>query len=90
MVCKTKTKTVLFNSEKNYLIQWLDATLSNQTTSLFQWALELADYEKTFLDQAAQVNSWDRLLMENGEKVGMIVLETLPLTKTFFVIYTYF
>ena len=34
--------------------------------------MELADYEKTFLDQAAQVNSWDRLLMENGEKVKMI------------------
>jgi len=34
-----------------------------------KWALELADYEKTFLDQAAQVNSWDRLLMENGEKI---------------------
>ena len=23
------------------------------------------------MDQAAQVNSWDRLLMENGEKVQM-------------------
>lgn len=34
-----------------------------------KWALELTDYEKTFLDQAAQVNSWDRLLMENGEKI---------------------
>ena len=39
---------------------------------LFQWAVELADYEKTFLDQATQVNAWDRLLMENGEKVGVV------------------
>ena len=35
----------------------------------FQWTVELTDFEKTFLDQAAQVNAWDRLLMENGEKV---------------------
>lgn len=33
--------------------------------------MELADYEKTFLNQADQVNAWDRLLMENGEKVGI-------------------
>lgn len=31
--------------------------------------MELADYEQTFLHQADQVNQWDRLLMENGEKV---------------------
>ena len=42
-----------------------------KTTFLFQWNDELKDYEKTFLDQAAQVNAWDRLLMENGEKVGV-------------------
>lgn len=34
-----------------------------------KWNDELKDYEKTFLDQAAQVNAWDRLLMENGEKI---------------------
>ncbi|KAK3727488.1 hypothetical protein QZH41_006433 [Actinostola sp. cb2023] len=33
------------------------------------WASELEDYERTFLDQAGQVNAWDRLLMENGEKI---------------------
>lgn len=33
--------------------------------------MELADYEKTFLNQADQVNAWDRLLMENGEKVSV-------------------
>lgn len=33
--------------------------------------MDLTEYEKTFLDQAAEVNAWDRLLMENGEKVGV-------------------
>lgn len=31
--------------------------------------MDLTEYEKTFLDQAAEVNAWDRLLMENGEKI---------------------
>lgn len=34
-----------------------------------KWTLDLTEYEKTFLDQAAEVNAWDRLLMENGEKI---------------------
>lgn len=35
-----------------------------------KWSLELEDQEKHFLQQATQVNAWDRTLIENGEKVG--------------------
>lgn len=34
-----------------------------------KWSLELEDQEKHFLQQATQVNAWDRTLIENGEKV---------------------
>lgn len=34
-----------------------------------KWSLELEDQEKHFLHQATQVNAWDRMLIENGEKV---------------------
>ncbi|XP_042638419.1 nucleoporin-62 C-terminal-like protein [Orycteropus afer afer] len=33
------------------------------------WHLELEDYEKHFLYQANRVNAWDRILIENGEKI---------------------
>ncbi|XP_066995442.2 nuclear pore glycoprotein p62 [Anabrus simplex] len=34
-----------------------------------KWTLELEEQEKVFLNQATQVNAWDRLLIENGEKL---------------------
>jgi nuclear pore complex protein Nup62 len=34
-----------------------------------KWTLELEEQEKVFLNQATQVNAWDRLLMTNGEKI---------------------
>ena len=34
-----------------------------------KWTLELEEQEKIFLQQATQVNAWDRLLVDNGEKV---------------------
>ncbi|XP_077583772.1 uncharacterized protein LOC144203984 isoform X2 [Stigmatopora nigra] len=34
-----------------------------------KWSLELEDQERHFLQQATQVNAWDRLLVENGEKI---------------------
>ncbi|KAL0176863.1 hypothetical protein M9458_029193, partial [Cirrhinus mrigala] len=33
-----------------------------------KWSSELEDQERHFLDQATQVNAWDRMLVENGEK----------------------
>ncbi|XP_072361056.1 nucleoporin 62 like isoform X2 [Scyliorhinus torazame] len=34
-----------------------------------KWSVELEDQEKLFLHQATQVNAWDRMLIENGEKI---------------------
>uniref|UniRef100_A0A3B4VEE6 Nuclear pore glycoprotein p62 n=1 Tax=Seriola dumerili TaxID=41447 RepID=A0A3B4VEE6_SERDU len=34
-----------------------------------KWSLELEDQERHFLQQATQVNAWDRMLVENGEKI---------------------
>ena len=36
----------------------------------FQWSLELQDQEKVFLQQSNQVNAWDRMLADSGEKVS--------------------
>lgn len=35
-----------------------------------KWMSELEKQEQDFLELATQVNAWDRLLVENGEKVG--------------------
>ncbi|XP_041365873.1 nuclear pore glycoprotein p62-like isoform X2 [Gigantopelta aegis] len=37
--------------------------------SINKWMAELEEQEQTFLQQATQVNAWDRLVMENGEKI---------------------
>ncbi|XP_070554864.1 nuclear pore glycoprotein p62-like isoform X2 [Ptychodera flava] len=34
-----------------------------------KWTVDLEDQEKVFLIQATQVNAWDRLLIDNGEKI---------------------
>ncbi|XP_077392832.1 nucleoporin 62 like [Festucalex cinctus] len=34
-----------------------------------KWSLELDEQERHFLQQATQVNAWDRMLVENGEKI---------------------
>lgn len=34
-----------------------------------KWSLELEDQEKHFLQQATQVNAWDRTLIHNGERI---------------------
>uniref|UniRef100_A0A3B4CTH2 Nuclear pore glycoprotein p62 n=1 Tax=Pygocentrus nattereri TaxID=42514 RepID=A0A3B4CTH2_PYGNA len=34
-----------------------------------KWSSELEDQERHFLQQATQVNAWDRMLVENGEKI---------------------
>ena len=36
-----------------------------------KWTLELEEQEAIFLEQATQVNAWDRLLIDNGDKVGV-------------------
>ncbi|XP_072946592.1 uncharacterized protein Nup62 [Epargyreus clarus] len=34
-----------------------------------KWTQELEEQEKTFINQATQLNAWDRLLIANGEKI---------------------
>lgn len=41
-----------------------------------RWATDLAKYQKDFKDQANKVASWDRLLVENGEKIQKLYLNT--------------
>lgn len=36
-----------------------------------KWMTELEEQERLFLTQATQVNAWDRLLIDNGEKVSV-------------------
>lgn len=35
-----------------------------------KWTLDLEEQESIFLQQALQVNAWDRLLIENGDSVS--------------------
>lgn len=45
--------------------------LKNKTMDeiITRWATDLSKYQKDFQDQAMTVASWDRLLVENGEKI---------------------
>ncbi|XP_010848022.1 PREDICTED: nuclear pore glycoprotein p62 [Bison bison bison] len=46
------------------------STATTTTRSLInKWSLELEDQERHFLQQATQVNAWDRTLIENGERI---------------------
>lgn len=40
--------------------------------SVNRWKLELEEHEASFINQATQVNAWDRLLLDNGEKIGLL------------------
>ncbi|CAI9743494.1 Hypothetical predicted protein [Octopus vulgaris] len=37
-----------------------------------KWMLELEEQEKAFLQQATQVNAWDKLLLNNGDKIHQL------------------
>jgi nuclear pore complex protein Nup62 len=40
--------------------------------SINKWTVELEEQEGIFLEQATQVNAWDRILIDNGEKVSYV------------------
>jgi nuclear pore complex protein Nup62 len=44
-------------------------TFAQLEETINKWTLELEEQEKTFINQATQINAWDRLLIANGEKV---------------------
>lgn len=37
--------------------------------SINKWTLELEEQERAFVNQATQINAWDKLLIANGEKI---------------------
>lgn len=41
-----------------------------------RWATDLAKYQKEFKDQASKVAEWDRMLVENGEKIQKLYTST--------------
>ena len=41
-----------------------------------RWASDLLKYQKDFQDQAAKVATWDRLLVDNGEKIQTLADNT--------------
>lgn len=41
-----------------------------------RWASDLSKYQKEFQDQATKVAAWDRLMVENGDKIQKLYLST--------------
>jgi nuclear pore complex protein Nup62 len=54
------------------------ARLKNKTMDeiITRWASDLLKYQKEFQDQATKVAAWDRLLVENGEKIQKLYNST--------------
>jgi nuclear pore complex protein Nup62 len=52
--------------------------LKNKTMDeiITRWATDLAKYQKEFKDQASKVAEWDRMLVENGEKIQKLYTST--------------
>ena len=54
------------------------ARLKNKTMEdiVTRWASDLSKYQKEFKDQATLVSNWDRSLVDNGEKIQKLYLDT--------------
>ena len=52
--------------------------LKNKTMDeiITRWATDLSKYQKEFKDQSTKIAEWDRLLVENGEKIQRLYLGT--------------
>ena len=61
----------MFTDDNDFFEIFLAASMSYRQLeeAINKWTLELEEQEKVFLNQATQVNAWDRLLMTNGEKI---------------------
>lgn len=44
-------------------------TFAQLEENINKWTLELEEQERTFINQATQLNAWDTLLIANGEKI---------------------
>lgn len=47
-----------------------------------RWASDLTKYQKEFQDQASKVAAWDRLLVENGDKVQKLYMNTFEAERS--------
>lgn len=54
------------------------ARLKNKTMEdiVTRWASDLTKYQKQFKEQASAISSWDRSLVDNGEKIQKLYLDT--------------
>jgi len=52
--------------------------LKNKTMDeiITRWATDLNKYQKEFKEQAAKIAEWDRMLVENGEKIQKLYTST--------------
>lgn len=50
-------------------LQQAQITYQQLEENINKWMTDLEKQERDFLQQATQVNAWDRLLVENGEKI---------------------
>ncbi|PRD29638.1 UNVERIFIED_CONTAM: Nup62 [Trichonephila clavipes] len=78
-VLSTTTTVYDFNFFKKFILHStssgaLPATINFRQLedSINKWKIELEEQEKVFLNQATQVNAWDRLLISNGEKITLL------------------
>lgn len=55
-----------------------------------KWTLDLDEQVKIFMNQATQVNAWDQLLIENGEKVKLTFFKLKVICKVIDIIYFHF
>ncbi|KAI8423605.1 hypothetical protein MSG28_012673 [Choristoneura fumiferana] len=74
----TTTGLSIDNSSIWYHSAWQNHSCNHNATThsashleenINKWTLELEEQEKTFINQATQINAWDRLLIANGEKI---------------------
>ncbi|RDW77341.1 hypothetical protein BP6252_05394 [Coleophoma cylindrospora] len=58
--------------------------LKNKTMDeiITRWASDLSKYQKEFQEQAGTVAQWDRLLVENGEKIQQLYNKAFEAEKT--------
>ena len=62
----------------NSTVPGTQMTYRQMEEQINKWMSELDNQERVFLQQATLVNAWDRLLVDNGEKV---VCCSYPITR---------
>ncbi|XP_032886769.1 nuclear pore glycoprotein p62-like [Amblyraja radiata] len=68
-VCTTAATSAIISSAATTISASPVMSYAQLEGLINKWSVELEDQEKQFLHQATQVNAWDRMLIENGEKI---------------------